>query len=33
MCGIFGVINTAEKIGESEVLAARDVFTHREPDD
>jgi asparagine synthase (glutamine-hydrolysing) len=33
MCGIFGVINTKEKIDEGRVLAARDVLAHRGPDD
>lgn len=33
MCGIFGVINTKERIDESRVLAARDVLAHRGPDD
>ncbi|MFN3694792.1 MAG: asparagine synthetase B family protein, partial [Ignavibacterium sp.] len=33
MCGIFGVINTKEKIDESRVIAARDVLAHRGPDD
>ncbi len=29
MCGIFGVINTNEKIDEGRVLAARDLLAHR----
>ena len=33
MCGIFGVINTNEKIDEGRVLAARDILAHRGPDD
>lgn len=33
MCGIFGVINTKEKIDKSRVLAARDILAHRGPDD
>lgn len=33
MCGIFGVINTKEKIDESRVLTARDILAHRGPDD
>ena len=33
MCGIFGVINTKDKIDESKVIAARDILTHRGPDD
>ena len=33
MCGIFGVINTKEKIDEGRVLAARDILAHRGPDD
>ena len=33
MCGIFGVINTKEKIDEGRVIAARDIIAHRGPDD
>ena len=33
MCGIFGVINTKDKIDEGRVLAARDILAHRGPDD
>ena len=33
MCGIFGIINTKEKIDENRVLAVRDVLTHCEPED
>ncbi|MEP0860862.1 MAG: asparagine synthase (glutamine-hydrolyzing) [Ignavibacterium sp.] len=33
MCGIFGVLNTKEKIDEGRVLAARDLLAHRRPDD
>lgn len=33
MCGIFGVINTKEKIDESMVITARDIIAHRGPDD
>lgn len=33
MCGIFGVINTKEKIDEGKVIAARDIMSHRGPDD
>jgi asparagine synthase (glutamine-hydrolysing) len=32
MCGIFGVINTKEKIDESRVLTVRDILAHRGPD-
>ena len=33
MCGIFGVINSKEKIDEGRVIAARDIIAHRGPDD
>jgi asparagine synthase (glutamine-hydrolysing) len=33
MCGIFGIINTKEKIDEGRVIAARDILAHRGPDD
>ena len=33
MCGIFGAINTNEKIDEGRVLAARDTLAYRGPDD
>ena len=33
MCGIFGVINIKKPIDVSRVLAARDLLTHRGPDD
>lgn len=33
MCGIFGVINTKERIEKGKVLAARDVMANRGPDD
>ncbi|MDP2364647.1 MAG: asparagine synthetase B, partial [Ignavibacteria bacterium] len=33
MCGIFGVINTKERIDEGRVIAARDILAYRGPDD
>lgn len=33
MCGIFGVINTKEKIDVNKVIEARDILKHRGPDD
>ena len=33
MCGIFGVFNTKEKSNEGKVIAAREILSHRGPDD